>query len=94
MRSAVSCSSLIPSGLAVERVENAGDTIIVTASVRSNWADCPVRYSRARRVHSRYARRVLDLPFSGRVMRLQVIARRFRCNVAKRYLVGDDDARA
>jgi transposase len=31
-------------------------------------------------VHSRYRRRVTDLPLSGRIVRLVVIARRFRCD--------------
>lgn len=82
MRSAVSCSSLIPNGLAVEQVENIGGTIVVTAAARSRWADCPICHSRAERVHSRYVRDVLDLPCSGRAVRLQVITRRFRCDVA------------
>jgi zinc-finger of transposase IS204/IS1001/IS1096/IS1165 len=31
------------------------------------------------RIHSRYLRRVADLPLAGRPVRLVVVARRFRC---------------
>jgi hypothetical protein len=31
-------------------------------------------------VHSHYQRRVTDLPLSGRIVQLMVIARRFRCD--------------
>ena len=34
----------------------------------------------SQRVHSRYRRRVTDLPLSGRIVELLVIARRFRCD--------------
>jgi transposase len=41
---------------------------------------CPLCGTVSRRVHSRYRRRVTDLPLSGRVVQLLVIARRFRCD--------------
>ncbi|WP_375049786.1 transposase family protein [Bradyrhizobium sp. 8-10B] len=41
---------------------------------------CPLCGTVSRRVHSRYRRRVTDLPLSGRIVQLLVIARRFRCD--------------
>ena len=42
-------------------------------------AACPVCRSDARRVHSRYTRRLADLPCFDRAVRLQVTVRRFSC---------------
>lgn len=82
MATAISLSSLIPAGLAVERFEVADDVLFVTASARNSRATCPSCSSPARRVHSRYVRRVADLPSAGRPVRLRLITRRFRCDVA------------
>ncbi|WP_253609761.1 MULTISPECIES: transposase family protein [unclassified Bradyrhizobium] len=47
---------------------------------------CPSCGTVSRRVHSRYRRRVTDLPLSGRIVQLLVIARRFRCDTHVRHL--------
>ena len=44
-------------------------------------ADCPLCGMASRRVHSRYLRQVADLPCAGREVRLQMITRRFVCEV-------------
>jgi transposase len=41
---------------------------------------CPSCGTVSRRVHSRYRRRITDLPLSGRIVQLVLIARRFRCD--------------
>lgn len=82
MPTAISLSSLIPSGLSVEQFEVVGGVLIVTESVRNRQATCPSCSSPARRVHSRYIRRLADLPSAGRPVRLRLITRRFRCDVA------------
>jgi transposase len=41
---------------------------------------CPSCGTVSRRVHSHYRRRVTDLPLSGRIVQLVVIARRFHCD--------------
>ncbi|BBB96638.1 hypothetical protein M2192_007728 [Bradyrhizobium elkanii USDA 61] len=43
-------------------------------------SSCARRGTVSRRVHSRYRRRVTDLPLSGRVVELLVIVRHFRCD--------------
>lgn len=44
-------------------------------------AKCPLCEAASRRIHSRYARQVADLPSVGRKVRLRVITRRFFCEV-------------
>ena len=75
-------SELIPSGLTVEGVvvEEASTIITVRAMAVASW--CPACGGSTRRVHSRYLRTVLDLPLRGRRVRLLIMARRFRCDVA------------
>jgi len=81
MSNAISLSSLIPAGLSVEQFEACEGALIVTASARNRQAVCPSCSSRASRVHSRYIRGVTDLPAAGRVVRLRLVTRRFRCDV-------------
>jgi transposase len=73
-------SSLIPAGLAVMSVIAAESTILITAKAMSASAACPLCNVASRRIHSRYVRRVSDLPCGGRSVRLDLIARRFRCD--------------
>lgn len=76
----VSLSSLIPTGLAVDRHELLDGALVVTASARVSFAVCPCCTRPSRRVHSRYARHVSDLPSAGRPVRLRLVTRRFRCD--------------
>ncbi len=71
--------SLLPVGLAVDRVAVAHDRVVVAVRARAAAASCPVCRRRSRRVHSRYVRRLGDLPRQGRVGRLELQVRRFRC---------------
>ncbi len=72
-------SSLIPSGLVVESVAREGDEVVVWARALTRAAACPLCGASSDRVHSRYERRVSDLPCAGRGVLLRVMARRFRC---------------
>ncbi|MCE7030952.1 ISL3 family transposase [Jiella avicenniae] len=81
MPNVISLSSLIPAGLTVEQFEATEGALVVTAFARGSQAACPSCSSPARRVHSRYVRRVADLPSAGRPVRLRLITRRFRCDV-------------
>ena len=71
--------SLLPAGLIVDRVVVAPDRVIVAARARGAAASCPLCRRPSRCVHSRYARRLGDLPWQGRVGQLNVQVRRFRC---------------
>lgn len=72
--------SLLPPGLVVERVVVAPDRVIVTARARAASTSCPVCRRWSRRVHSRYVRRLGNLPWQGRVGQLDLQVRRFRCS--------------
>ena len=72
-------SSLVPSGLVIESVSNAAETIVVTVRRGSGMAVCPLCNRPSQRVHSRYVRGALDLPCSGQSVRLRVMTRRFFC---------------
>jgi transposase len=55
------------------------ESLTVHLATTAPTAACPVCGSEARRVHSRYTRRLDDLPCLGRRVRLQVAVRRFAC---------------
>jgi transposase len=81
MRTGFRISSLVPSGLAFDSVSDSTDSIILTVRSERAAADCPLCGTASRRVHSRYLRQVADLPCAGREVRLQMITRRFVCEV-------------
>ena len=55
------------------------DNLIVHLAITTPVAACPLCGSDARNVHSRYIRRLADLPCSGRAVQLRVAVRRFSC---------------
>ncbi len=57
--------------------EPTGLTLVATTTAKT--ARCPICRQRGRRVHSRYRRRVADLPCAGRAVALVIHARRFFC---------------
>jgi transposase len=71
--------SLIPRALRVLRVLPAADHVTVEASPSRCMAKCPTCGSASWRVHSNYMRTLRDLPSHGRMVMIQVFARRFRC---------------
>lgn len=74
--------SLLPAGLIVDQVTVDADRVVVAARVRAATASCPLCRRPSRRVHSRYDRRLNDLPWQGRVGELRLQVRRFRCPAA------------
>jgi transposase len=70
---------LIPGGLAVEQVLPEPDRVTVVARSRLPTATCPVCRAPSSRVHSRYERRLADLPWQGRPVAIRLRARRFFC---------------
>ena len=73
-------SAFLPVGFQVENAIHDGDITIITVRSTSRSSRCPKCAANAERVHSRYLRRLADLPLGGRQVRLVVIARRFRCD--------------
>ena len=80
MRQGFMLSALVPGGFVVESAafESAAALIVVRAA--GGASACPGCGTRSVRVHSRYHRRVSDLPIAGRPVRLLVMARRFYCD--------------
>jgi transposase len=74
-----SFQSLSPTGLLVDEVQVTAERICISARCRAVEGICPSCGRRSESVHSRYERRLLDLPSHGRTVLLKVVIRRFRC---------------
>jgi transposase len=83
MQQALRRASLVPTGFVVESAFCEADKIAIAVYAVRGFGLCPLCGTVSRRVHSRYRRRVTDLPSSGRSVQLVVIARRFRCVSAR-----------
>ena len=70
---------VLPVGLVVDHLGFDRGRIEISAKVAKGWAACPECGGRSARVHSRYLRRLADLPAHGFDVRLVVHVRRFRC---------------
>lgn len=83
MKSALGPSALIPPGFKVQAAST--DTTVTTIAVCSvsPSSNCPICGAASSRVHSRYRRKVADLPLSGRSVRLTVTVRRFWCDAVR-----------
>ena len=79
MQPRLKLSSLIPPEFAVQRINETAETITVTAHAVTKSSDCPICGQTSRRVHSRYVRRIADLPSSGRRVKIHLVSRRFFC---------------
>jgi hypothetical protein len=66
--------------LTSRRVGLVDDTIVVHAEGSAEAVACPTCGQVSRRVHGRYQRRLVDLPWHGRPVRLVVTVRSFRCD--------------
>jgi transposase len=80
MQQALRRSSLVPAGFVVESAFYEADKAVIAVRASTNFGLCPSCGTVSKRVHSRYWRRATDLPLSGRIVQLVVIARRFRCD--------------
>src|SRR3954451_11990824 len=66
-------SALVPRGFVVVHATNDDAGTLITARSMSRTSACPGCGRNARRVHSRYRRRLADLPMAGRSVRLVVV---------------------
>ena len=66
-------------GLRVHRVEDRGDAVVISASIRAGQACCPRCESASSRVHGGYTRMVTDGAAGGRPVLIALQVRRFRC---------------
>lgn len=79
MHQALRPSALVPLGFVVEDASHDGATTVITVRRAGSLSSCPGCGTSSGRIHSRYLRRVADLPLASRPVRLVVMARRFRC---------------
>lgn len=71
--------AVTPVGLVTDSVTADQDRVLVAAHPAASIAACPDCGVVSTQVHSRYERRLLDLPIAGRSVHLRVQVRRFRC---------------
>src|SRR5262245_50339583 len=68
-----------PNLLHLERVSSEPDRITIIVKTGSKQALCPQCHSPSDYLHSRYVRRLADLPWLGVAVQLEVHARRLYC---------------
>lgn len=73
---------LLPPGLVVDVIEPVADRIVILVHAVEAPRPCPACGESSNRLHSRYARRLLDLPSHGRAVELHLQLRRLRCLAA------------
>ncbi|WP_420969585.1 ISL3 family transposase [Bradyrhizobium sp. B120] len=71
--------SLISPELSIVQISPQTDRLLLVARPKSAVWLCPCCGCQTDRVHSHYLRRLADLPWQGRVVEIQLYARRFRC---------------
>jgi transposase len=71
-----------PAGLVIDKISLEADRMLVCARPSAAGAVCPDCGLASTRVHSRYIRRLADLPAQGHAVHLNVQVRRFRCGNA------------
>jgi transposase len=75
-------SRLAPTGLAIDAVEDGEAVLKITAHAILAQGRCPDCATWSDRAHSRYIRKLNDLPIGGRRVQLVVHARRYFCDTA------------
>lgn len=75
-------SAFVPPGFHVESAVQDGAMAVITVRHVSKTSRCPDCAAITERIHSRYLRRLADLPSADRQVRLVAVARRFRCDAA------------
>ena len=82
MASWIDRRGFLPEGLRAEQIELVGTTVLVHSASPAASAVCPRCGKVSHHVHSRYRRRLADLPAHGREVKLVLSVRRFRCRAA------------
>lgn len=68
-----------PSAISLNYIRSSLNTITLVVKTNASQAICPRCHRSSIRVHSRYIRRVADLPWHGIAVKLELHTRRFRC---------------
>lgn len=70
----------LPSGLEVIALSHQEGTLCVSLLSTQRFSPCPVCGSPATRIHSRYQRRLADLPSTGQPVHIVLTVRKFFCD--------------
>ncbi|TAU38039.1 transposase family protein [Rhizobium leguminosarum] len=73
-------STLVPRGFVVYNTAIDDGVMLIAIRPASTASLCPICGTRSERIHSRYQRRLADLPLVGKPVRLVIDARRFHCD--------------
>lgn len=71
---------LVPNGLTLESLAATQKDLTIRATPTSTCVRCPECGAYSERIHSRYSRTVLDLPWQGISVKLQIRARKLFCD--------------
>ena len=80
MGQALRPSTLIPRGFIVDNVVSDSEATLITVRPANPASACPGCGNRSERIHSRYQRRLADLPLASKPAKLAIDARRFYCD--------------
>lgn len=69
-----------PAAIKLTYLRSAADSITIVVKTVLPHSSCPLCGSDSKHVHSRYMRRIADLPWQGVSVKLEMHTRRFRCN--------------
>jgi transposase len=69
-----------PTCLRLERIISSAESLTLVVRTTAPAAACPACGVTSRRIHSRYVRRVADLPWHGVTVRLELHTRKFFCD--------------
>ena len=83
MKRALRASDLLPPGFAVRSAVTEGTVTTIFIASASTSSSCPVCGEASAPVHSRYVRKVADLPLAGRSVCLRATLRRFWCEAVR-----------
>lgn len=68
-----------PAAIRLDKIISKPESLVFVVVTTLHCAECPRCATASTRIHSRYTRRVADLPCHGIAVRLQLRTRRFRC---------------
>ena len=81
MKMLAACFDL-PENMAITSVHPAALTLTINLACSDSTACCPLCHQPSERVHSRYSRKVADVPCGGRQVRLMLTVRKFICHTS------------
>ncbi len=75
-------SLALPEELEITEIELVDDVFTISAHCTRKYPCCPLCSTPTQRFHSHYLRRITDLPSGGKRVCLQVLVRRYFCDVS------------